>query len=40
VDGEFVLRAENEKVGGAVREAARMFGYDRITWADDSTPVL
>jgi uncharacterized protein involved in tellurium resistance len=40
IDGEFVLRAENEKVPGAVREVARMFGYDRITWADDHTPVL
>lgn len=40
IDGEFVLRAENEKVAGAVRDVARMFGYDRITWADDHTPVL
>jgi uncharacterized protein involved in tellurium resistance len=40
IDGEFVLRAEAEKVSGAVREVARAFGYDRITWADNSTPVL
>jgi len=40
IDGEFVLRAETEKVAGAVREVARAFGYDRITWADDHTPVL
>jgi uncharacterized protein involved in tellurium resistance len=40
IDGEFVLRAENVKVRGAVREVARMFGYDRISWADDHTPVL
>ena len=40
IDGEFVLRAETEKVPGAVREVARAFGYDRITWADDHTPVL
>lgn len=38
VDGEFVLRAEGEKVTGEVREIARMFGYNRITWADDRTP--
>lgn len=40
VDGEFVLRAESEKVTGAAREVASLFGYDRITWADDRTPVL
>jgi uncharacterized protein involved in tellurium resistance len=40
IDGEFVLRAEAEKVTGAVREIARLFGYDRITWADDRTPVV
>ncbi|MGY1619058.1 hypothetical protein ACI797_20135 [Geodermatophilus sp. SYSU D00691] len=40
IDGEFVLRAETEKISGAVREVARAFGYDRITWADHSTPVL
>jgi uncharacterized protein involved in tellurium resistance len=40
VDGEFVLRAETEKVDGAVRDVARAFGYDRITWADDRTPVV
>lgn len=39
IDGEFVLRAEAEKVTGAVREVARAYGYDRITWADDHTPV-
>lgn len=39
IDGEFVLRAETEKVTGAVREVAREFGYDRISWADDRTPV-
>jgi hypothetical protein len=39
VDGEYVLRAERDKVDGAVRDVARMFGYDHISWADDSTPV-
>lgn len=40
IDGEYVLRAEGQKVDGPVREIARQFGYDRITWADDRTPVL
>ena len=40
IDGEYVLRAETEKVDGPVREVARRYGYDRITWADDAMPVL
>jgi hypothetical protein len=40
IDGEYVLRAETEKVSGAVRDVARAFGYDRITWADPRTPVV
>ena len=40
IDGEYVLRAETEKVDGPVREVARRYGYDRITWADDTMPVL
>jgi hypothetical protein len=40
IDGEFVLRAETEKIDGAVRDVARLYGYDRITWADERTPVL
>ena len=40
VDGEYVLRAEAEKVTGAVRDVARSFGYDQITWADPRTPVV
>ena len=39
VDGELVVRAEMETVQGDVREAARAYGYDRITWRDDRTPV-
>ena len=40
LDGEFVIRAEMETVleGGDVREAARAYGYDRITWRDDRLP--
>jgi uncharacterized protein involved in tellurium resistance len=40
VDGEFVVRAESEKVTGAVRQVARAFGYERIAWADDHTPAM
>jgi uncharacterized protein involved in tellurium resistance len=40
IDGEFVLRAEAEKVTGAVRDVSRLFGYDHITWADDHMPVV
>jgi uncharacterized protein involved in tellurium resistance len=39
LDGELVIRAEMETVVGEVREAARAYGYDRITWRDDRTPV-
>lgn len=38
-DGELVVRAEMETITGDVREAARAYGYDRITWRDDRTPV-
>jgi uncharacterized protein involved in tellurium resistance len=40
VDGEYVLRAEAEKLSGAVRDVALAFGYDQITWADSRTPVV
>jgi len=40
VDGECVLRAEMQSLYGDVREAARAYGYDRITWVDDRTPVI
>jgi uncharacterized protein involved in tellurium resistance len=39
VDGEFVLRAEMQTLYGDVREAARAYGFDAITWVDDRTPV-
>ncbi|HET8583105.1 MAG TPA: hypothetical protein VFL65_07615 [Jatrophihabitans sp.] len=38
-DGELVIRAEMETISGDVREAARAYGYDRITWRDDRTPI-
>lgn len=37
--GELVIRAEMETITGDVREAARAYGYDRITWRDDRSPV-
>jgi hypothetical protein len=40
IDGEFVLRAEAERVSGAARDVAQAFGYSQISWADDRTPVL
>lgn len=39
VDGRVVVRAEMETVTGDLRQAARVYGYDRITWRDDRTPV-
>ena len=39
VAGEFVLRAEMETVKGAVRDACIAYGFDRISWLDDRTPV-
>jgi hypothetical protein len=39
VRGEFVLRAEMQALNGGVREACRAYGYDRISWLDDRTPV-
>lgn len=39
LDGEFVIRAEMETThDGDVREAARAYGYDRITWRDERSP--
>jgi uncharacterized protein involved in tellurium resistance len=37
--GELVIRAEAETITGDVREATRAYGYDRITWRDDRSPV-
>ncbi|MGN6605964.1 MAG: hypothetical protein ACTHMS_02995 [Jatrophihabitans sp.] len=39
VAGELWVRAEMETVvGGAIREACRAYGFERITWRDDRTP--
>jgi hypothetical protein len=40
VDGELVLRAENELLAGSVRDAVRAFGFDAITWIDPTTPLV
>ena len=39
VDGELVLRAEQDPVGGTVRDACLAYGYDRFTWLNPNTPV-
>ncbi len=39
VDGQLVVRGENELVSGSLREACIAFGFDRITWLDDHTPL-
>ena len=39
VDGELVLRNEDTVVDGPVRAATAAFGFDRISWLDDHTPL-
>jgi hypothetical protein len=39
VDGCWVVRSEMDAVGSTVRAACQAFGFDRITWLDDATPV-
>lgn len=39
IAGEFVLRAENQLVGGTVRDACASFGFDEIAWLDERTPL-
>ncbi len=39
VRGELVVRAEMQTLFGDVREAARAYGFDRISWLDGRTPV-
>jgi hypothetical protein len=40
VDGELVLRAENELLPGSVRDAVQAFGFDEITWINPTTPLV
>jgi uncharacterized protein involved in tellurium resistance len=39
VRGEFVVRAEMENFAGSIRTAVQGYGFDRISWLDDRTPV-
>ncbi|HEX8303946.1 MAG TPA: hypothetical protein VF612_03640 [Jatrophihabitans sp.] len=39
VHGEFVVRAEMEDFTGSIRNAVQAYGFDRISWLDDRTPV-
>ena len=39
VRGEFVVRAEMENIAGSIRTAVQAYGFDRISWLDDRTPV-
>ena len=39
VAGEFVLRREMEPFESSVKAACVAYGYDRITWLDDWTPI-
>ncbi len=39
VRGELVLRSEMDLIGHSVREACRGYGFDRITWLDEVTPI-
>jgi hypothetical protein len=37
--GELVVRAEMQALFGGLREAARGYGFERITWLDANTPL-
>lgn len=39
IDGELVIRAERELVDGPLRAACAAYGFDRISWLDDRTPL-
>ena len=39
IGGQLVLRSEMDLIGRTIREACRGYGFDRITWLDDVTPV-
>lgn len=40
VDGELVLRAEDELVAGTLRDACTAHGFEEITWVDTRTPLV
>ncbi len=37
--GELVIRAEMDLIGTTVQEACRGYGFDRISWVDQTTPI-
>jgi uncharacterized protein involved in tellurium resistance len=39
VRGEFVIRAEMEIIAGSVRDAVKAYGFNRISWLDERTPI-
>ncbi|GIE71469.1 hypothetical protein [Actinoplanes palleronii] len=39
VAGELVLRAEHDPIGTSLQAACLAYGYDRITWLDQHTPL-
>ena len=39
IHGQLVLRSEMDLIGRTVREACRGYGFDRITWLDEMSPV-
>lgn len=39
VGGELVVRSEMDLIAANVRDACRGYGFDRISWVDDATPI-
>ncbi|MGH3735269.1 MAG: hypothetical protein ACRDT6_06550 [Micromonosporaceae bacterium] len=39
IDGEFVLRAEQDDPAASIRDACQAYGFERITWLDERTPL-
>jgi uncharacterized protein involved in tellurium resistance len=39
IGGELIIRSEMDLIGSTVREACRGYGFDRISWVDDTTPI-
>jgi hypothetical protein len=39
IRGQLVIRSEMDLIGRTIREACRGYGFDRITWVDDATPI-
>ncbi len=39
IGGELIIRSEMDLIGSTVREACRGYGFERISWVDDTTPI-